>query len=297
MKKNNKRNAIIIVVLLITVSGIVGTSAKYIYNSAWSYYLTSKGFYFESNLLDINTKKNSILNWDGSDISFSLTNVNSDSLISEFDIQYKVSCEVLGDDSSYLSCDLNNTGKSSFEGTLASSAKCTNEIDEIDVSKFTKSQCEVGGYTWEYDVITKENTFNLNLTDSTKSIDEASVKITVESTKPYKKTLIGIFNLNKVDEEETNYIVDYQSYDEYDELTIVNKTNSDKCFLIGFDSNQYSLNSLEVNAIEYYTDENNKINGFDIKIANETSDSFEFFRMNDTGEYSVDNFVVSEKEC
>lgn len=297
MKKNNKTTAIIIVILLVTVSAIVGTSAKYIYNSAWNYYLTSKGFYFESDLLEMNTKKNSLLNWDGSDISFALKNSYNDEFISEFDISYKVSCEVLGDEAKYLSCNLNNSGKSSFEGTLTSTAKCMNSKDETDVSRFTKAACEVGGYSWKYENITKENVFNLNLTDSTKNIDEASIKITVESTKPYKKTLVGLFNINKVDESESEYTVEYQNYDEYDELLIVNKTSSDKCFLIGFNSGEYSLNTLEGNFSNYYTDTNDKINGFDMKISKESSAIYEFYRINDSGDYSIENFVVSEKEC
>ena len=40
-----------------------------------------------------------------------------------------------------------------------------------------------------------------------------------------------------------------------------------------------------------------KINGFDTKIPKENSENFEFFRLKETNEYTVDNFIVSEKEC
>ena len=298
MKINNKKTAIIIIILIVSVFIVTGTLAKYVYNSVWSYYLTSKGFYFESDFLTLDTKKTAMLDWDGSDISFFLKN-SKDSFVSEFDISYKVSCDVLGEEAKYLTCNLNNTEKNSFEGVLSSTAKCINKKDQTDVSKYTKAQCEVGGYIWSYDTITKENTFNLVSLDATKDIDEASVKITVESTKPYKKVLSGVFNLNKREILESTYEVDYQSFAEYDELTIINKTNSTKCFLIGFDSNEYLLNTLENSGeiLEFYTDSNDIINGFDISVDKENSGVYSFYKKIEGGNYSIDHFVVSEKEC
>jgi len=197
VKKRSKRIIIILVVLLIFVATATFTLGKYAYNNAWNYYLSSKGFYFESDFLDINTKKNSLLKWDGSNINFELKNSQNDKLISEYDISYKITCEVLGEENNYINCNLNGTNTSIFSGTLATTSKCINSKDDIDVATLSKAECEVGGYTWNEEVISKSNYFNLELSDPTKSIDEVSVKITAESLMPYHQTLTGIFNINK----------------------------------------------------------------------------------------------------
>ena len=296
MKKNSKRTVIIIAILIVLVAIVTGTSAKYVYNSVWSYYLTSKEFYFESDLLTLGTKKNAILNWDGTDVSFVIKN-NNDLSTSEFDISYKIACEVLGNAANYLSCNLNGTGKNEIEGVLSSTAKCVNTKDETDTSKYTKAGCEIGGYSWNYDLIQTKNSFNFIMLDETKKIDEVSVKVTVESTKPYKKILTGVFHLNKVEQSEREYNVEYQAYSNYDELTIINNSNATKCFLIGFDSNDYVLNTLENEKLDIYTDAKEVINGFDIKIANGESLSYNFYKLNKNKNYSIDDFMVTEKEC
>ena len=128
---------IVCCVIIIVIASM--TSAKYAYNSIWNYYLHSRGFYFKSDKLELETKKNSVLTWDGSDIVFNVSNNENDSLISEYDISYKISCEVLGDEKEYLECILNNTGNSSVTGTLSSSSKCVDEKEFKDVKNLTKA--------------------------------------------------------------------------------------------------------------------------------------------------------------
>ena len=74
MKIKRNRLLIILFIIILFVVTATFTLGKYAYNNAWNYYLSSKGFYFESDLLSINTKKNSLLRWDGSDISFEIRN-------------------------------------------------------------------------------------------------------------------------------------------------------------------------------------------------------------------------------
>ena len=58
--------------ILIITRGI--TYAKYVSNAVLNYYLSSKGFYFDSETLSINTKKNTDTSWNGEDVVFTLTN-------------------------------------------------------------------------------------------------------------------------------------------------------------------------------------------------------------------------------
>lgn len=297
MKKSSKRIIITSIVLLVFVATASLTFGKYVYNSAWNYYLSSKGFYFESDLLNINTKKNSILKWDGSDVYFDIRNSQNEKLISEYDISYKVTCEVMGDESNYIDCNLNGEDSSTFSGSLASVSKCINDVDETDVTSYIKSECELNGYIWNEEISSKNNYFNLELIDATKSIDEVSIRITAESLAPYHQTLIGIFNLNRVDSVDLEIVTDYQNYSEYDELSITNTTTSDKCVLIDFDSKNYSIDLDIDSVLEYNADTNNNINQIKVKVPKENSIIYKFYKINSEKVYSINDFTVEEKEC
>lgn len=293
MKK--RKILIIFMILIILFSTISLTLGKYIYNSVWNYYISSKGFYFESDLLDINTKKNSNLKWDGTNIFFELKNSSRNGLVSEYDITYKITCEVLGDEADYVSCIINDTNYNSYGGTLSTVSYCKNNIDSTDVSSLEKTECEINGYNWYNEVATKSNYFNLQSTNEEKQIDEVSVKITVESLKPYNKKLIGIFNLNKLEDQATDLIIDYQNYNENIELSLTNISTKNKCVEINFDSNDYAVD-LSDSIIDYSVD-NDKINNLTVEIPKENSVITVFYKKNYSKKYLIDDFVVLEKEC
>ena len=296
----NKKRKIVITTSIVLLAIIITTSftyGKYVYNSVWNYYLSSKEFYFESDLLDINNKNNSLLKWDGSNVNFVIKNSKNNELISESDISYKVTCEVLGDESEYIKCILNDTDLSIFNGTLSSEANCTNNIDTKDVSKLTKAECEVGGYIWKEEIASKNNYFNLVLTDNTKTIDEVLVKVTAESLSPYKQILTGLFNLNKVDNEEVGYILNYESYDEYDEVSITNTASEKKCMYISFDASNYSVDIDNNSILEYSIDSNDKINGLKFELESENTSYFKLYKLNSEKVYSVNDILLEEKEC
>lgn len=297
MKKRSKKIIITLLIILVFMATATLTLGKYAYNNAWNYYLSSKGFYFESDLLDINTKKNSLLKWDGSDINFVVKNSQNDKLISEYDISYKISCEVLGEESNYIKCNLNDTNTSVFNGTLATTSKCINNIDEVDVTKFSKAECEVNGYTWDEAVISKNNYFNLELTDVTKSIDEVSVKIIAESLTPYHQMLMGVFNINRVEGIDLEIVTSHHEYQEYNEISITNTTTSEKCISVNFDSSKYSLDLNENQILEYLVDTDDKINSIKLKLNKESSKSYKFYKISNNKVYSIDDFSVEEKEC
>lgn len=297
MEKRKKRIAILIVTLITIITVITMTSGKYIYNSIWNYYLKSKGFYFESDLLGIAAKNNSMLKWDGSDIYFLLKNSSNDKLISDYNISYKITCTVLGEESNFVDCLVNGTDSNIFNGNLSTNSHCVNDKNEEDVSEFSKSECEIGGYSWKDEITTKSNYFNLVSKTATKQIDEVSIKIEAESISPYHKTLIGIFNLNKVEVMDTEFDVLYQGLANYDEITITNKIDEDKCFLVVFDAESYSYDLDTEKVLEYGTDSNKKINQISIKVNKKTSSFYSFYRLLEEKDYSIDDFIIEEKDC
>ena len=297
MKKIKKKIIIVLIMISILTITTTLTLGKYVYNSVWNYYLSTRGFYFESDLLDANIKNNSLLKWDGTDIYFMLKNSLNNELISEYDISYKITCEVLGDEANYVDCMLNGTSSSEFNGVLSSNASCINNITDEDVSGLNKAKCEINGYTWQQEITSTRNYFNLKLTDETKEIDELSVKITVDSIGPYTKELIGIFNINKIDIDESSILTKYQSFSEYDELSIINTSTGEKCLSINFDTNDYLFDATSYSILDQHIDSSNKINQIDIKINKDSSSIYNFYKINNEKEYSINDFVIDEKEC
>lgn len=295
----NKCNKLLIILFLMIIFAATATFTlgKYAYNNAWNYYLSSKGFYFESDLLNINTKKNSILKWDGSDINFQIKNSQNDKTISEYDISYRITCEILGEEASYINCSLNGTSEAIFEGTLVTTAKCINEIDDKDVANLSKAECEVGGYTWNEQSSSKNNYFNLELTDPTKSIGEVSVKVVAESITPYHQALTGIFNLNRVDSADLELVTSYQEYSEYDEISITNTTDKEKCIYVSFDTNKHLIDQESATVSKYETDESGNINKIELILNKNSSLIYKFYKIFNNENYSINDFEIGEKEC
>ena len=63
--RTHKKISILILIAAIIIFLYGTTLARYIYNTIHNYILESKEFYFNSTVLDINTKQYKINNWDG----------------------------------------------------------------------------------------------------------------------------------------------------------------------------------------------------------------------------------------
>ena len=93
-----RKRTIIITVLVVLLFTVGGVFAKYIYNSGGMGLLSSKEFYFTSNLLTENTAKY-VLNSKTTEISFTLGN-NADKLrFSQDNIKYSITVECKSGDS------------------------------------------------------------------------------------------------------------------------------------------------------------------------------------------------------
>ena len=290
-----KKKILIVIFLLFMVSLTISlTLGKYVYNSVWNYYLTSRNFYFDSDLLSVNSRNNSFLKWNGENIYFSLKNSSNDKLVSDYDISYKITCSVLGDESEYIECLLNDLDKATYNGTLTSVSYCLSNNEED--KELNKADCEIKGYEWINEPIKKDNYFNLKLIDDTKEIDEVSVKIVAESTSPYHKTLTGIFNLNKVDKFESEYNVEFENLNDYVQLLIINRSNEKKCFSISFDSNDYLIDLDNNSIIEKELNESEIVNKITVEVSNESSIKYDFYKINSIIENSINDFSIIEKE-
>ena len=137
-----KRKIIVLIVLLVIVFllSIGKTFSKYINTTNWDYSYNSKDFYFNSDYLSEEEKTIYINSWDGSDITFNISNALNKDTFTKENISYEVSCI-----SSDTSCLIN--GESSLSLNLTGNTYSNEELklslgdfqDSASVTVFARS--------------------------------------------------------------------------------------------------------------------------------------------------------------
>ena len=264
------------------------TYAKYVYKEAHNYYLQSKGFYFTSDYLDVNTKQTVNNYWDGSSVYFNIKNNINESIVTDYDINYKVKCTT---NNANATCNLNGSGKNEIDGVLKLNAVCENNTsDGVDTSTFTYEECSSNGYTWNNKVVSEKMYFDI-VGDN---ISRVNVNLEISSISPYKKTLVGKFILNKV-KTTTDIDIKYKDYSEYGILNLRNNSNTTRCVVVSFDPNNLLVN--EYNTAKSYTkNSDNYIDSLTISINSSSSANYKFYKKNNIT-YDASSFTIVDIDC
>jgi hypothetical protein len=271
------------------------TFAKYVSDSVWNYYLKSKGFYFSSDYLGSNVVKNANNLWDGSSVHFNIKNNLNQTVITNYDIGYSIACTIQGDAASHTECHVNGTNSNTQDGVLPSLQACVNSTtDGIDVSSYTKEDCESGNYDWVNQISTKDLYFDVVLTDVGYELKDVIVNVTVTSTAPYRKTLIGDFTLHKSTMEEDKLIMNYNNYSNYGRLIISNSYSNAKCVSVTWDTNKLLINADSTEFSSYEVDSNNYINKIKFNIGAKANLSYIFYKKDFNATYNVTDFSIEE---
>ncbi len=294
-----KKEKTILIILLIMGIGLISvfgfSYAKYVSNSIVDYYLKSKGFYFSSDYLGSNNVQNVNNLWEGDSVHFNIKNNLNDIVITDYDIDYTVTCEVSGEEATYTTCGLNGTQDITQTGTLSSFQTCVNNTeDQVDVSSFNKTTCELNGYTWENQIANKDLYFDVILTDENYSITDLTVNITVSSTNPYQKTLSGAFVLHKKISEEDKLTMTYNNYDNYDRLVVANSYSVNKCIKITWDSSKLLIDANYNDFSAYEVDIDNYLKAITFNIDSKSSVNYVFYKRYFNEIYDVGDFVLQE---
>lgn len=287
MKK--KKFLLMVLALLSTVLFIYSFSfAKYTSNSIFNYYLKSNGFYLQSD--DLTTNGKQIVNtlWNKEKVYFNIRNSEGDTLISDYDINYVVNCEIV--DNPNLKCLINDTDNSQYNGILSSSSVCLNDGTVVDLSK---ADCEMNGYNWLRQVASKDLFFEVVSINDSYEIDDVKVNIVLNSTNPYKKTLKATYVLNYAQVEEGQISKEYEIFDNYNRLIITNSYLDNKCILLSWDGNKHIVDT--TNSYVSYMDSNGYINGLKFNIDAKSSTSLIFYDRNDDNDGS--DFIIDLTEC
>lgn len=298
MKK--KKSIVLLSLILVLVGVLVGvygfTYAKYVSNSVWDYYLKSKGFYFNSDDLNLNTTKNVNNFWTGESIYFNIRNNLNDIVATDYDINYKVTCTITNEEALGAGCYINGTTSNVYEGILSTYQVCIdNENTGVEVSLLNQETCEIGGYKWENQTATQNIYFDIvNLGD----IVDVDVNIQVESTSPYRKVLSGNFLLHKVSNIDEKIDLDYINYSKYDKLVISNSYLKDKCATIIWNSSDLRIDVDRSQLIAYETDLDGYINQIKVKVPSKNTLSYHFYKRDITKSFDATAFSYQEdNEC
>lgn len=283
---------IIFLTLVILSNKFVFSYAKYAYASTKDYFLKSKGFYFYSDKLKLIQINNSDSLWDGSAIHFTLNNNLNKSVVTDYDINYTVECEIEGEAKDSFGCKINGTESSVYSGTLSNVQKCFNETnDGVDVSGFTKTVCELNNYVWRSEVVNKDTYFEIFNKTSLEPTDIV-VNIKAYTTSPYKKTLFGKFYLHKTDYSDGEITFEYENFSNSSKLVVYNSFNSDKCLKISWNPDHLIIGETKESFPYFESDSNNYIKSVK-KIIKAKSDLILDFYSRNGIPYSKDEFTIT----
>lgn len=282
-----------IIIFLILVGGIFlvtgGFSlAKYASSSVWNYYLESHDFAFSSDKLGDKLVRNVDNLWTGESVYFTLMNSLNNSEGTEFDIHYTATCTT----DNGASCYLNGTNSDVYNGILSTDSYCVNHTDDgVDVSELDRITCQTKGYEWQ----TAPTKANLYFDVDTTDLTDVVVTITVTSTEPYKKTLVGEFALHKDENQVGEIALDYKSNVVHDTLVISNSYDEDKCVSVNWNASDLRIDSS--NFLSTTSNSEGYINQILLRVKPKSTMSYPFYCINADHEYGISDFNWSEVEC
>lgn len=293
---------VILVILLICISAVFIFSgnksiARYVSNSFWNYFVKSKDFYFTSDSLSEVVTKNVDNLWTGTSVNFVIRNGINDKVVSNTDIEYEVTCDIVGEAESYTACKLNGTNNNTVTDTIASSQVCSNSTgDGKNVSAYNEETCLSEGYDYIYIPVEEELYFDIVLTDNSKEIKDIVVNITAASITPYKKEIKGVFTLHKSELNDDQIVLNYKNYSDYGKLTITSSYSVNKCMELSWNSDNLSINSSS-NILNKAYDLNGYINKAVFLVNSKSNVSYIFNSRDLETVYNSDSFTISESSA
>lgn len=177
--REHKKLSIILLISLVFLILCGITFGKYIYNAIDNYILETKGFYFKSSVLSMNTKEYKISNWDGANsyaLTVDLSNKKNQFVSTDADISYSVevscskgvTCTTSLDANSGILYKNDSDGATSFEITMIpDSGVVFNSDDTVEVLiEVTATSPYKKKISAKYFISVENADFSYNIVDS-----------------------------------------------------------------------------------------------------------------------------------
>ena len=272
-KINKIKVSIVIIIFVLLLLHITGFG-RFLYNSAKDRYLTSRNFYFTSNLLDTDNPSYHYHNWSGADIyklDFELYSFQNELLRIDYDLEYTVTCSTT---SNKITCAIASTeGGNTDEGIIYSSSN--EEVVSIYLTPNDDADFSLG--------------------------ETIIVSVTAYTTEPYAKTISADFIF-----EITAQGADYQIVDKanqtYALVKLKNTLALDSNVTLKFDPSVVRLDmndEVYLNNIAYKVDEDTGyVNEITFLMPKESSKNIKFYKIDKTEDYTthLDIFEIVKTE-
>lgn len=290
--KEHKKLSIIVLGCLMFFVLFTAAFGRYIYNFIGNYILETKGFYFNSSMLNVNTKEIKINNWDGVNsysVTVDLNNMKNSLVHTEADIEYDVSISCSDKVICTTSKDSGILREDSItDGFVVMMTPDTNtKFDAGDEVEIGISVTSKSPYTkvlkGKFIISVENNSFSYEIVDA-KNDKFMTLKLTNSVSFYEVEKAFGEYNVG-----------DVISLDEYSKLT---KAEKDNCFsakvTVRFDpkiifldmTSKSYLHGSNVTKITNPNDGFEYVNGYQFKIAATSSEKIIFYKANRGNNYT-----------
>lgn len=267
-KKINKlKVAIAIFALLVFFMSVTGLG-RFVYNAVRDRYLSSRKFYFTSNLLTPNgnaANPHEYANWDGIgiyEIDINMFSKNNDLEKYDGELKYSVKLDYNNTD---ILCSLDYSDFSNTDGFYTES-----EVDGVVTDNRQTIPTSNEGELTVYVKPSGNKELEIG--------DEYTIKVTAFTSDPYKKTIEGSFKLKITDvaftvedEEDVSYVI----------MNVRNTRDYDSDITISFDPSIVRLDFNDKAYVErqsFTTDGSNNLNSITFTMPKETSKDIKFYK-------------------
>ena len=263
-KKINKIKVGIFISLIIVLFMHLTGFGRFLYNNVKDRYLSSKSFYFTSNLLDVNNPSYEYHNWSGTDaykLDFELYSFENELLRIDYDIDYNVTCSTT---STKITCAFGSVdGENTDSGTIYATS------NEEVVSIYLKPKDGVS--------------FDLGET--------VTVSVTAYTTEPFAKTITADF-VFEITAQGADYQIEDKQNQNYALVKLKNTLAIDSNVTLRFDPEVVRLDmndEVYLNNINYKTEEidgSKHINEITFLMLKESSKNIKFYKVDKTQDYT-----------
>lgn len=252
MKQKKKRkqitilSIILIIIAIVLIYGFDHSSARYTNETNWNHSFYTNGFYITSNLLNEDGLETVINDYDYSDFKLEVNNYEGEYKITNYDIDYQLKCEVEPEYQNDFSCMIDNKEVETVENKILEEKKCYQGDETVEMDE---TQCQ--GTEYEFKSSPNKVEHNIKLINKTNNQDINSVELTLTltTTNPYQKTLVGKIVLNLVKDSKIQLDIKNEN-SRYCNILLTNSSTKDKNINLTVDSSRFQLdNSINIGTI------------------------------------------------
>lgn len=263
-KKINKIKVSIVVIIVVLLLLHITGFGRFLYNNAKDRYLTSRNFYFTSNLLDTDNPSYHYHNWSGADtykLDFELYSFQNELLRIDYDLEYTVTCTTT---SNKITCAIASTeGGNTDEGIIY---KASNNEEVVSI----------------YLTPTDDADFSLGET--------ITVSVTAYTTEPYAKTISADF-IFEITAQGADYQIEDKENQTYALVKLKNTLAIDSNVTLRFNPSVVRLDmndEVYLNNINYKIDEESGyVKEITFLMPKESSKNIKFYKIDKTQDYTT----------